>query len=108
MAHFKCTPCRARVWRDGDVAGHVNDLCPGCGGPLEPVARAEDLVGLRALRPRTPARATIADHVRAVIASHDAARAGADHEDAGNDSAYLVSRGLAKAGSRQPYDEDRS
>jgi hypothetical protein len=74
VANFRCTPCRARVWRDGGVAEHLNDLCPGCGGPLEPVARAEELVGLRALRRRPPARATIADHVRAVIAFHDAAR----------------------------------
>jgi len=86
VAHFRCTPCRARVWRDGGVAEHLNDLCPGCGGPLEPVARAEELVGLRALRRRPPARPTIADQVRAVIASHDAARAGAGGKDAGNDS----------------------
>jgi NAD-dependent SIR2 family protein deacetylase len=75
MAHFRCTPCRARVWRDGGVAEHAGDLCPACGGPLEPVERAEELVGLRALRPRPPAGRTIADHVRGVIAFHDAARA---------------------------------
>jgi hypothetical protein len=63
--------------RDGGVAEHLDDLCPECGGSLEPVARAEDLVGLRALRRRPPARATIADQVRAVIAAHDAARTGA-------------------------------
>ena len=75
MAHFRCTPCRARVRRDGGVAEHLNDLCPGCGGPLEPVARPEELIGLQALPTRPPARATIADHVRAVIAFNDAARA---------------------------------
>lgn len=75
MAHFRCTPCRARTWRDPGIAEHLDDPCPSCGGPLEPVARAEDLMGLRALaRPRS-ARGTIADQVRAVIASHDAARA---------------------------------
>jgi hypothetical protein len=87
VAHFRCTPCRARVWRDGDAAEHLDDLCPGCGGPLEPVARAEELVGLRALRRRPPARATIGDHVRAVIASNDAARSGAGDGTAGNDPA---------------------
>ena len=80
MAHLKCAPCRVRVWRDDDIVEHLNDLCPACGAPLEPVARAEKLVGLRALH-RRPA-ATIADHVRAVIASHDAARAQADNADA--------------------------
>ena len=47
MAHFKCLPCRARVWRDGPAADHAGDLCPACGGPVEPVERAEELVGFR-------------------------------------------------------------
>jgi hypothetical protein len=85
VAHFRCTPCRARVWRDGSVAEHVGDLCPGCGGPLEPVERAEELVGLRALRARSSAVMTIADHVRAVIAFNDAARAAGDHRGGGDD-----------------------
>lgn len=68
--------------RDGGGAEHLNDLCPGCGGPLEPVVRAEELVGLRALHGRPSAPATIGDHVRAVIASHDAARAAADEYQA--------------------------
>jgi hypothetical protein len=80
VTHFRCTPCRARVWRDGGA-----ELCPGCGGPLEPVERAEQLVGLRALGPRPPAKATIGDHVRAVIALNDAARAAKARRDAGND-----------------------
>ena len=80
VTHFRCTPCRARLWRDGGPAEHLDDLCPGCGGPLEPVARTEELVGLQALRTRPPARATIADHVRAVIAFNDAARARAQDE----------------------------
>ena len=73
MAHFKCATCRARVWRDGDASSHTRDLCPGCAGPLEAV-RAEEVIGLRALRirPRTPS--TIADHIRHTIARNDAAR----------------------------------
>jgi hypothetical protein len=82
VAHFRCTPCRARVERDGGVGEHLSDPCPGCGGTLEPVARAEELVGLRALGRRPPATASIADQVRAVIASHDAARAGGRDGDA--------------------------
>ena len=75
MAHFKCTPCRARVWRGGGAAEHLDDICPSCGGPLQPVERAEELMGLRALSGRPSDRRAIADHIRAVIASHDAARA---------------------------------
>jgi hypothetical protein len=74
MAHFKCTTCRARVWRDGDADTHARDLCPGCGGPLEAVVRAEDILGLRALRTRPRARESIADHLRETIARNDAAR----------------------------------
>ena len=74
MAHFKCAACRARVWRDGDAAAHARDLCPGCGGPLEAVARAEEIIGLRALRIRPRAPQTIADHVRETIAHNDATR----------------------------------
>jgi hypothetical protein len=74
MAHFKCAACRARVWREGDAAAHARDLCPGCGGPLEAVARAEEIIGLRALRSRPRATQTIADHVRDTIARNDAER----------------------------------
>jgi hypothetical protein len=74
MAHFKCAACRARVWRDGDATEHVRDLCPGCGGPLEAVVRAEDIIGLRALRTRPSARMTIGDQVRETIERNDAER----------------------------------
>jgi hypothetical protein len=84
VTHFKCTPCRARVWREGGAAELGGDLCPGCGRPLEPVERAEQLMGLRVLGPRPP-RATIGDHVRAVIALNDAARAAKARRDAGDD-----------------------
>jgi NAD-dependent SIR2 family protein deacetylase len=74
MAHFKCLACKARVWRDGDPADHLRDLCPGCGGPLDPVARAEEIVGFRALRKRRSAGHSIAEDVREAIARNDAAR----------------------------------
>jgi hypothetical protein len=68
MAHARCPRCMVRVWRDDSSA-----TCPECGGPLEAVARAEDVIGLRAVGSRTPGW-TIADHVRATIARNDAAR----------------------------------
>jgi len=74
MAHFKCLTCVARVWRDGAPADHAGDLCPGCGGPLEAVDRAEDVFGLRALRTRPPTGRSIADEIRATIAHNDADR----------------------------------
>jgi hypothetical protein len=74
MAHFKCLACKARVWRDGDATEHARDLCPGCAGPLQAVARAEELVGLRALRTRQGARRSIPDQVGETIARNDGAR----------------------------------
>jgi hypothetical protein len=52
MAHSKCFACQARVWREGDPAEHLADLCPGCGGPLEAIVDLNALVGLRCLRAR--------------------------------------------------------
>jgi hypothetical protein len=51
---------------------HSDDLCPGCGGPLDAVVSAEELIGLRAFRTRP--RRSIADQVRDTIARNDAAR----------------------------------
>jgi hypothetical protein len=84
MAHSKCVACRARVWRDGPPADHLDDLCPGCGGPLEIVlGDLSELVGLRSLRAR-PRRlanrrpadlsARISAQIRETIARNDAQR----------------------------------
>jgi hypothetical protein len=67
------------VWREGPPADHLDDLCPGCGGPLEAVEQLSELVGLRALRAR-PSReapdlsARISQQIRETIARHDAER----------------------------------
>jgi hypothetical protein len=82
MAHSKCVTCRARVWRDGPAAEHLDDPCPGCGGPLEPVVELSELVGLRLLRAqptsehdRTPdLSAWISAQIRETIARNDAER----------------------------------
>jgi hypothetical protein len=82
MAHSKCLRCRARVWRDGPDADHLDDLCPGCGGPLEAVGALSELVGLRSLRAR-PRHARlrppdlserISEQIRETIARNDAER----------------------------------
>jgi hypothetical protein len=82
MAHSKCLTCRARVWRAGPAAEHLDDLCPGCGGPLETVAELSELVGLRALRTRPryergrspDLSARISAQIRETIARNDAER----------------------------------
>jgi hypothetical protein len=87
MAHFKCSPCRARVWRDGFAIDHAGDLCPACAGPLEPVDRAEELIGFRALRARPRGDRSMADHIRDTIARHDAARSDGPPRGVGGDPA---------------------
>ena len=88
MAHSKCLPCGARVWREGPASDHVDDLCPGCGGPLEAVADLSELVGLRALRARPRAyrapdlSARISEQIRETIARNDAERRRIDGERA--------------------------
>ena len=82
MAHFKCVPCRARVWRDVSPGQSQEHLCPGCGDELETVTSVSELVGLRALvvRPRathqdpTDRSERISQQIRDTIASHDAER----------------------------------
>jgi hypothetical protein len=82
MAHSKCLRCRARVWRAGTAAEHLDDLCPGCGGPLEPVVELSELVGLRSLRARPrhghgrspDLSARISAQIRETIARNDAER----------------------------------
>jgi hypothetical protein len=82
MAHFKCSSCRARVWREGHAADHLDDLCPGCGGPLEAAGELSELVGLRSLRARPrharqgapDVSARISEQIRQTIARHDAER----------------------------------
>ena len=84
MAHFKCASCRARVWRDIAPEADARNLCPGCGRPLERVARAEEIIGLRALRTRPQSRRPIGDQVREAIARNDAARTRRLHASRGD------------------------
>jgi hypothetical protein len=83
MAHSQCLSCRARVWREGSSA---EDLCPGCGGPLQTVGDLSELLGLRCLRarPRGPRRSSpdqferisgqIREQIREQIVRNDAGR----------------------------------
>ena len=44
MRDFQCAACRIRTRPAGD-----GGECPGCGLPLEPVARLADIVGFRSV-----------------------------------------------------------
>jgi uncharacterized Zn finger protein (UPF0148 family) len=75
MTHARCAACQVRTWRvDAD------EVCPSCGGPLETVRRAEELIGLRAVGRVRRDDWSLADHVRATIERNDAARARRLHQ----------------------------
>jgi hypothetical protein len=82
MAHRKCLRCRSRVWRDGATTDRVDDLCPGCGDPLEDAAELSELLGLRLLDPRhgplprqpVDRSTRISQQIRETIARNDAER----------------------------------
>jgi hypothetical protein len=52
MPHLKCIRCRTRYYTPGDRADPIEDLCPGCGSPFEPVGELSELVGFRAITAR--------------------------------------------------------
>jgi hypothetical protein len=43
MPHLMCVSCRTRHYG----ADRVEDVCPGCGSPFEPVTDLSELVGFR-------------------------------------------------------------
>jgi hypothetical protein len=52
MPHLKCIRCRIRYYTAGDRGDPIEDLCPGCGSPFEPVGDLSELVGFRAVTTR--------------------------------------------------------
>jgi Zn-finger nucleic acid-binding protein len=53
MPHLKCVACRTRLSSTASSDVQVGDLCPGCGSLLEPVGELAEVVGFRAIKPRT-------------------------------------------------------
>jgi hypothetical protein len=51
MPHYKCGACRVRVNVPRASAELVENLCPECGSPLEPVAELAELMGFRSIEP---------------------------------------------------------
>jgi hypothetical protein len=52
MPHSKCVACKTRLFRRGAPSELVGELCPQCGGLLEPVANLADVVGYRRITRR--------------------------------------------------------
>jgi len=85
MPHFKCVPCKARVYRATGGDDLVGGRCPGCGSLLEPVGELGEIVGFRSIDSRGDAapdtHQRIVDQVEDLFARREAALARA-HVDA--------------------------
>ena len=57
MPHSKCVACKTRLYSSGAPAEMVGELCPGCGGLLEPVRSLVEVVGYRRITRRADAPA---------------------------------------------------
>ena len=55
MPHSKCVACKTRLYSSGAPAEMVGELCPSCGGLLEPVKRLEEILGYRRITRRAAA-----------------------------------------------------
>jgi hypothetical protein len=75
MPHLKCEACRLRIWRVGDTDEEFDTRCPSCAGPLEPVARLEELMGFQVWAAGPAGDLTVADRIRGTIEGHDLSRA---------------------------------
>ena len=49
MPHFKCVGCKARLYSTAARADLLDDLCPRCGSPLEPVGKLAEIVGFQSM-----------------------------------------------------------
>ncbi len=52
MPHSKCVACKTRLYSSGAPSEMVGELCPGCGGLLEPVGSLVEVVGFRRITQR--------------------------------------------------------
>ena len=55
MPHSKCVACKTRLYSSGAPAEMVGELCPGCGGLLEPVKSLIEVLGYRRITRRADA-----------------------------------------------------
>ncbi|MEA2351000.1 MAG: hypothetical protein QOG86_1941 [Thermoleophilaceae bacterium] len=80
MPHFKCVACRTRLHVSAGSDDSVGDLCPECGTLLEPVRSLTEVVGFRAITPRSGGgpladHESIADRVGSLVARREVTRA---------------------------------
>ena len=79
MPHFKCLPCKTRLYGGESQAEAIGHLCPVCGSLLKPVGDLGEIVGYGVIETRdstwhsgaSGAGQLIADRVGAIIAQRE-------------------------------------
>src|SRR5437763_15279764 len=79
MPHFKCLPCKTRLYGGESQAEAIGHLCPVCGSLLKPVGDLGEIVGYGVIETRdstwhsgaSGAGQLIADRVGEVIAQRE-------------------------------------
>ena len=79
MPHFKCLPCKTRLYSTESQADPIGHLCPVCGSLLEPGGDLGETVGYRVIETRgsmwhsgaSGAGQLIADRVGEIIAQRE-------------------------------------
>ena len=82
MPHFKCLPCKTRLYGGESQAEAIGHLCPVCGSLLKPVGDLGEIVGYGVIETRegtwhsgaSGAGQLIADRVGEIIATRARAR----------------------------------
>jgi hypothetical protein len=67
MPHLKCVRCRTRYHAPGDRADPIEDTCPGCGSPFEPVGSLSELVGFQAIAARDAAQHGLVERLGSLL-----------------------------------------
>jgi hypothetical protein len=73
VPYLKCVPCKIRVPGAEAGADLTDGSCPGCGQPLEPVAKLAEVLGYRSPKLRdssVPARVADISGGRAAAEAH--------------------------------------
>jgi hypothetical protein len=98
VPYFKCVSCRIRVSAAGAATGLTDGSCPGCGQPLQPVAKLTEVMGFRSPNlhdPSIPPR--IAERMADISGGRAAAEAQSDADRWLDDGGGPPSEAIAEA-----------
>lgn len=112
MPHTKCVACKTRLFRAPGPTDEIGDLCPGCGGLLEPVDSLAEIVGFRSIRrleaggdgDGAATRSHLADRVYDLLGHREARLMQAQIDVQVEDDRRLGAGAVAQAGVQPAWD----